>query len=83
MSREGIIKAKDWQKGAPKGIYCVYDFLHLVFLCLPLFVIVYLSVEIFFFLHSIYNSLKKIIVKGEYVLTLRAEKLKMLCHRFF
>lgn len=72
MSREGMIQAKKWQQGQPKGIYWVYDLLHMIFVCLPLFLIVYSITHILFFFHSIYIYL-----------TLRAEKLKMLCHRFF
>jgi len=76
MSREGIIQAKEWERGTPKGIYWVYYWLHLIFVCMPVFVLVYSSIQIFFFFHSVYSKLTK-------NLTLLPEKLKKLCHRCF
>lgn len=35
------------------------DFLHFVFVCVPVFVLVYTAVEVFFFIYPLIKNLKK------------------------
>ena len=54
-------EVKPYREPKMKFLALILSFLHLFFICLPIFIIIYLGVDIVFFIRDVYKFLKKTI----------------------